>query len=93
MAVLRISAKTNLFMTSRAIVAMIHNHQHAELQAIGRSAVQHAEQAIAKATAYLSEEGVDIVAKARVMETDVDGNEKAGLRFIIEPLRKPYSSE
>lgn len=83
MALLRISARTNLFHTTRAIVGMIHNQKHAEIQAIGRSAVQHAEKAIAKATAVLAEEGIDTISRTGIIEPGKDGNEKAGLRFFI----------
>jgi stage V sporulation protein SpoVS len=82
-ALLRISAKTNLFNTTRAIVGMIHAHKHAEIQAIGRSAVRHAEQAIARATAYLEEENITIVSKTWNIMPGKDGNEKEGIRFNL----------
>ena len=82
-AVLRISAKTNLLITSRAIVSMIHRHQYAEVQALGRFSVRRAEQAIGRAATLLEMEGIKIDYKSRVIDPDVDGNEKAGMRFII----------
>jgi stage V sporulation protein SpoVS len=86
MAVLRISGKTNLFITTRAIVSMIHKHKHAEIQALGRSAVQHAEKAVGRATAFLEEEDITIVSKTWNMMRGVDGNEREGIRFMIRGI-------
>ena len=62
---------------------MIHRHKHAEIQAIGRSAVQQAEKAIVRATAFLEEEDITIVSKTWNIKSGVDGNEKEGIRFIL----------
>jgi stage V sporulation protein SpoVS len=86
MAVLRISAKTNLFNTTRAIVSMIHKHKYAEVQAIGRFSVRRAEQAIGRVETLLAMENIKIACKYRVIEPDVDGNEKEGIRFFIRVI-------
>ena len=91
MPILRMSAKTNLISATKAIVGMIHKHQHAEVQALGCLGVQHAERAIGRATILLAGEGIGIVSQATIVEPDVDGNEKPGMRFIIEPCGKPSS--
>jgi stage V sporulation protein SpoVS len=87
MPLLRISTRTNLYITTRAIVGMIHRHKHAEVQAIGRAAVKQAEYTIARATAFLEEEGIDIVTKTWNIVSGQDGNEKEGVRFIIRTTR------
>lgn len=92
MALLRISAQTHPIRAAKAIVGMIHTHQRAEIQALGRSAVQQVEKAIAKATAHLEDEGIDIIiSKAKLIKPGVDGNEKYGFRFMVEQCKKPRS--
>jgi stage V sporulation protein SpoVS len=86
MAVLRISGKTNLFNTTRAIVGMIHRHKRAEIQAIGRSAAQCAEKAIGRATAFLEDEDITIVSKTWNIMSGTDDNEKEGIRFILRVI-------
>ena len=84
MALLRISAQTHPIRAAKAIVGMIHKHQHAEIQALGRSAVQQVEQAILRATAHLEDEGIDIVVtKAKYIEPGAERNNKSGFKFII----------
>ena len=91
MAVLRISAKTNLLITTRTIAGMIHKHKCAEVQALGRFSIRRAEQAIGRAATLLEMDGIKIAYKYRVIEPDVDGNEKAGIRFLIRVVEEPIS--
>lgn len=62
---------------------MIHKHQYAEVQALGRFSVRRAEQAIGRAETLLAMEDIKIDCKYRVIEPDIDGNEKEGIRFIL----------
>ena len=89
MAVLRASAQMHPIMTAKIIVGMIHKHQQAEVQALGRSAVQRVEQAILRATAHLEQEGIDIiVTRAEPIKPGEDGNNKYGFRFLIKACGK-----
>ena len=77
-------------MAAKAIVGMIHKHRHAEIQALGRSAISQAENAILRATAHLEHEGIDIiVSRARYISAGADCNNRYGFRFIVEQCRKP----
>ena len=91
MALIRISAKTNLHNTTRAIVGLIHRHKYAEIQAIGRPAVRQADESIARAPAFLEGEDITIVSKSRNILPGVDGNEKEGVRFILNVVGEPLS--
>jgi len=88
MGLLRISAQTHPMQTAKAIAGMIHNHNHAEIQAIGRPAVHQAIKAIAQATAHLKEQGIYVGFSAKYIAMDTDGNAKEGFRFFIDPLKK-----
>jgi stage V sporulation protein SpoVS len=72
--------------TAKAISGMIHKHNHAEIQAIGRPAVHQAMKAIAQATAHLKEHGIYVGFTAKYIAEDTDGNEKEGFRFFIDLL-------
>lgn len=89
MAVLRISGKTNLLLTTRAIVSMIHKHKYAEVQALGGFSVRRAEQAIGRAMTLLEMESIKIAYKYRRIEPDSDGNEKEGVRFMLRVVEEP----
>jgi stage V sporulation protein SpoVS len=90
-AVLRISAKTNLLITTKAITGMLHKRKYAEVQALGRFSILRAEQAIGRAATLLEMQGIKIAYKYRIIETDVDGNEKPGIRFLIRVIEEPIS--
>lgn len=62
---------------------MIHKHKGAEIQAIGRPAFRHAVKAIADAKVVLQKEAIHIDSRSRVIRPGMDGNEKAGTRFIV----------
>jgi stage V sporulation protein SpoVS len=68
---------------------MIHRHRYAEVQAIGRSAVRHADKVIARVTAFLEEEDITIVTKTWNIMAGRDGNEKEAIRFIIRVVGEP----
>lgn len=70
---------------------MIHKHQYAEVQALGHFSVRRAEQAIDRVATLLEMEGIKIAYKYRAIEPDVDGNEKAGIRFLIRVIEEPIS--
>jgi stage V sporulation protein SpoVS len=70
---------------------MIHKHKYAEVQALGHFSIRRAEQAIGRATTLLNMEGIKIAYKYRVIEPDTEGNEKAGIRFLIRVVEEPIS--
>jgi stage V sporulation protein SpoVS len=86
MPVLRVSAKTHPMQNAKAISGLIHKHNHAEVQAIGRLAVHQAMKAITQATGYLKEHGIYVGFTAKYIAMDTDGNEKEGFRFFIDLL-------
>ena len=93
MGLLRISAHTHPMQTAKAIAGMIHKHNHAEIQAIGRPAVHQAMKAIAQAVAYFKEQGIQLGFTATLIEAGAENNELEGFRFIIEPFTPLISPE
>jgi stage V sporulation protein S len=63
----------------------MRDHRHAEVQAIGASAVNQAIKAVAIARSYLTLDGIDIVCIPEFVEIDIDGQERTALKLVIEP--------
>ena len=91
MAVIRISAKTNMLTTTKSILARLHRHKYAEVQALGRFSVRRTETAIVRAATILEMENLKLVYSYRLIEPDTDGNEKAGIRFFLSVVEEPPS--
>lgn len=83
--VIKVSAKSRSTAVAGAIAAVIREHRHAEVQAIGAGAVNQAVKALAIARGYLSRDEIDIVFTPYFTEVDIDGQERTAVRFTVEP--------
>jgi len=93
MALLRVSTRTHPMQTAKAIAGMIHRHNHAEIQAVGRPAVHQAMKGIAQAAAYFKEKGIQLGFTAILIEAGAEDNELEGFRFIVDPFTPLLSPE
>lgn len=91
MAVIRISANTNMLIITKSILSQLHRHQYAEVQALGYFSVRRTEAAIVRAATILEMENLKLVYSHRLIEPDTDGNEKAGIRFFLSVVEEPSS--
>jgi stage V sporulation protein S len=85
MDIIKVSANSRSTAVAGAIAGVMRDKRHAEVQAIGASAVNQAVKAIAIARHYLSLDGIDIVCLPEFVEIDIDGKERTALRLVIEP--------
>lgn len=85
MDVIKVSAHSRSTAVAGAIAGVMRDTRHAEVQAIGASAVNQAIKAIAIARGYLSLDGIDIVCVPEFVEVDIEGKERTAVKFIIEP--------
>jgi stage V sporulation protein S len=85
MEVIKVSAHSRSTAVAGAIAGVMRDHQHAEVQAIGASAVNQAVKAIAIARNYLALDGIQIVCLPEFVEIDIEGQERTAVRLIIEP--------
>jgi stage V sporulation protein S len=83
--VIKVSAKSRSTAVAGAIAAVIREHRHAEVQAIGAGAVNQAVKALAIARGYLTRDEIDIVFTPYFTEVDIDGQERTAVRFTVEP--------
>ena len=85
MDVIKVSAHSRSTAVAGAIAGVMRDHRHAEVQAIGASAVNQAIKAVAIARSYLTLDGIDIVCVPEFVEIEIDGQERTALKLIIEP--------
>ena len=91
MALIRISAKTDMLTITKSILSRLHRHQYAEVQALGGFSVRRTETAIVRAATILETENLKLFYRYRLVEPDTDGNEKAGIRFFLSVVGDPSS--
>ncbi len=85
MEVIKVSAHSRSTAVAGAIAGVMRDHKHAEVQAIGASAVNQAVKAIAIARNYLALDGIEIVCLPEFVEIDIEGQERTAVKLIIEP--------
>jgi stage V sporulation protein S len=84
MEVLKVAASSDANAVARAIVGALRKSQLVEAHAIGAGAVNQAVKAVAIARRVLERRGQDLMVTPGFIEVEVDGQERTGLRLIIE---------
>lgn len=84
MDMIKVSANSRSTAVAGAIAGIIRDRGHAEMQAIGASAVNQAIKAIAIAHGYLQLDSIDIVCVPSFTEVEIDGQERTAVRIAIE---------
>lgn len=86
---IRVSAQSRSTAVAGAIAGVMREQEHAEMQAIGASAVNQAIKAVAIARGYLEQDGIDLVIAPTFTEVEIEGNERTAVRIAI--YRRPQS--
>ena len=84
MEVLKISSKSNPNSVAGAIAGLVKEHSYAEMQAIGAGALNQAVKAVAIARGFVAPSGVDLICVPAFAEVQVEGEERTGIKLIIE---------
>jgi stage V sporulation protein S len=84
MDVIKVSAHSRSTAVAGAIAGVIRDRGHAEVQAIGASAVNQAVKAVAIARTYLTLDGIEITCAPEFVEVDIDGQERTAVKLVIE---------
>ena len=82
MEVLKISSKSNPNSVAGAIV--FREKSSVEMQAIGAGALNQAVKAVAIARGFVAPSGVDLVCVPAFAEVQVEGEERTGIKLIVE---------
>ena len=85
MNIIKVSAHSRSTAVAGAIAGVMRDHRHAEVQAIGASAVNQAIKAIAIARNYLLLDGIDAICFPEFVEIDIEGKERTAVKLIVEP--------
>ena len=80
---IKVSAQSRSTAVAGAIAGVMREEGHAEMQAIGASAVNQAIKAIAIARGYLEQDGIDLVIVPSFTEVDIEGSERTAVRMSI----------
>lgn len=82
---IKVAANSRTSAVAGAVAGVFREHQRAEVQAIGASAVNQAVKALALAKGYLDEDGFEIVCIPYFVDVEIDGKVRTAIRFIVEP--------
>ena len=84
MEMLRISTRSNPNSIAGAIAGLIKENGRAEMQAIGAGALNQAVKAVAIARGFVAPSGVDLVCVPAFAEVKVEGEDRKGIKLVIE---------
>src|SRR3979490_3145788 len=87
--VLKVSATSKPVAVAGAIAGVIRSQSRVEVQAIGAGAINQAVKAIAISRGYVAPGGLDIVCIPSFIDISIDGEERTGIRLLVEVRRKP----
>lgn len=85
MEILKVAAASNPNSVARAIVGALRKAPQVEAHAIGAGAVNQAVKAIAIARRLIERQGRDLIMTPGFIEVEIDGQERTGVRILIEP--------
>jgi len=88
---IKVSAQSRSTAVAGAIAGVMREHGHAEVQAIGASAVNQAVKAVAIARGYLEQDDMDLVIVPSFTEVDIEGNERTAVRLSV--FKRPETME
>ncbi|MCI8353338.1 MAG: stage V sporulation protein S [Clostridia bacterium] len=84
MEVLKISSKSNPNSVAGAIAGLVKENERAEMQAIGAGALNQAIKAVAIARGFVAPTGVDLVCVPAFAEVQVEGEDRTGIKIVVE---------
>jgi len=87
METLKVSSKSKPKSLAGAVATVVERDQMVILQAIGAGAVNQAVKAIAIARGFVAPHGIDLMTTIAFSTIDIDGTERTGMKFIVEPKK------
>src|SRR4030081_541930 len=82
--ILKVSATSKPVAVAGAIAGVIRSQSRVEVQAIGAGAINQAIKAIAISRGYVAPGGLDIVCIPSFIDISIDGEERTGIRLLVE---------
>jgi stage V sporulation protein S len=85
MDIIKVSGTSRTSAVAGAIAGVVRENKHAEVQAIGASAINQAVKAMALARGYLSGDGYDIVVIPEFVDVQIEDKIRTAIKFTVEP--------
>ena len=85
MDMIKVSANSRTAAVAGAIAGVVREHKRAEVQAIGAGAVNQAIKAVALATSYLKNDGINIVCIPEFVDVEIEDKVRTAIKMVIEP--------
>jgi stage V sporulation protein S len=83
--IIRVTAKSNTNSVAGYLAMALREHGRVEIHAIGGGAVNQGVKAIAIARGYVAPSGVDLICIPAFDHTEINGESKVQIKFIVEP--------
>ena len=82
---IKVSANSRTSAVAGAIAGVIREHKRAEVQAIGAGAVNQAIKALALATTYLKNDGINVACVPEFVDVEIEDKVRTAVKLVIEP--------
>jgi stage V sporulation protein S len=82
--IIKVSGKSRTSAVAGAIAGVFREKQHAEVQAIGASAVNQAVKALAVARKFLAEDGYNVVFIPEFVDVKIGEMVRTAIKFVVE---------
>jgi len=84
MDVIKVRGTSRTSAVAGAIAGVFREHRHAEVQAIGASAVNQSVKALALSRSYLAQDGIDVVFISEFVDVEIDEKVRTAIKFTVE---------
>jgi len=85
MDIIKVSGTSRTSAVAGAIAGVIREHKHAEVQAIGASAINQAVKALVLARGYLMNDDICIVCFPEFVDVQIEDKVRTAVKFVVEP--------
>jgi stage V sporulation protein S len=83
--VIKVKGTSRTSAVAGAIAGVVREHNRAEVQAIGASAVNQAVKAMALAKSYLAQDGIFVIFSPEFVDVEIDEKVRTAIKFVVEP--------
>ena len=84
MNIIKVSSKSHPASVAGALANLFKTRDEVEIQAIGAGALNQAVKAVAIARGFVAPAGVDLVCIPAFAEVEVEGEDRTGIKLIVE---------
>lgn len=85
MDIIKVSGTSRTSAVAGAIAGVMREHRHAEVQAIGASAINQAVKALVLAKGYLENDDIHIVCVPEFVDVQIEDKVRTAVKFVVDP--------